>query len=126
MRRANGCDIRTVLLGSRPCTYWSRARRLAPAYDRLFGIVQVTTTDAIAAVHVGRHRLVFSTPDDFQTMHPALDLPRDFALPGIVALEIGVERREATAAYFTAHLIGFTEMPAAASPSRHNRRMVRS
>ncbi len=84
---------------------------LLSAYDRLFGIVQVTTTDAIAAVHVGRHRLVFSTPDDFQTMHPALDLARDFALPGIVALEIGVERREATAAYFTAHHIAFTEMP---------------
>lgn len=84
---------------------------LLPAYDRFFGIVQVTTTDAVAAVHVGRHRLVFSTPDDFQTMHPALDLARDFLLPGIVALEISVERREATAAYLAGHHIAFTEMP---------------
>ncbi len=84
---------------------------LLPAYDRLFGIVQVTTTDAVAAVHVGRHRLVFSTPDDFQTMHPALDLARDFPLPGIIALEIGVERREATAAYLAEQHVAFTEMP---------------
>ncbi len=84
---------------------------LLPAYDRLFGIVQVTTTDAVAAIHVGRHRLVFSTPDDFQTMHPALDLACNLRLPGIVALEIAVEQREVTAAHLAGQKIAFAEMP---------------
>ncbi len=84
---------------------------LLPAYDRLFGIAQVTTTDAVAAVHVGRHRLVFSTPDDFQTMHPGFDRDADFPLPGIIALELGIDRRERTAAHLTARQVAFTEMP---------------
>ena len=84
---------------------------LLPAYDRLFGMVQVTTTDAVAAVHVGRHRLVFSTPDDFQTMHPGCELDRDFPLPGIIALELGVQQREHTAAFMRQHQIAFFEMP---------------
>jgi hypothetical protein len=59
---------------------------LLEPYDRLFGIQQVTTTDAVACIHVGRHRIVFSTPDDFSTMHPALDLDRDFPLPRTISL----------------------------------------
>jgi hypothetical protein len=84
---------------------------LLPAYDRLFGIGQVTTTDAVAAVHVGRHRLVFSTPDDYETMHPGLELDRRFSLPAIVALEIGITRRDNTEAYLRAHEITFLELP---------------
>ncbi len=84
---------------------------LLPAYDRLFGIGQVTTTDALAAVHVGRHCLFFSTPDDFETMHPGFTLDRGFRLPGIVALELGIERREDTLTYLRGHDIDFTEMP---------------
>src|SRR5215471_14174886 len=38
---------------------------LLPAYDRLFGIQQVTTTDTVVSIRVGRHRIVFCTPDDF-------------------------------------------------------------
>lgn len=84
---------------------------LLPAYDRLFGIVQVTTTDAVAAVHIGRQRLVFSTPDDFQTMHPGVDLSSGFSPPGIVALELGVERLERTAEYLTRQPVAFDMMP---------------
>jgi catechol 2,3-dioxygenase-like lactoylglutathione lyase family enzyme len=84
---------------------------LLAAYDRLFGIVQVTTTDAVALVHVGRHRLVFSTPDDFQTMHPALDLDRNFPLPGIVALELGVDRRQTARRHLSERHVAFAEMP---------------
>jgi hypothetical protein len=84
---------------------------LLTAYDRLFGIVQVTTTDAVAAVHAGRHRLVFSTPDDFQTMHPNFELDHDFPLPGIVALELAVERRDRTAAYLAGERIAYSELP---------------
>lgn len=83
---------------------------LLPAYDRLFGIVQVTTTDAVAAVHVGHHRLVFSTPDDFHTMHPGIEIDPGFSLPGIVALELGVERLEHTADYLSGRQVGFGEM----------------
>jgi catechol 2,3-dioxygenase-like lactoylglutathione lyase family enzyme len=84
---------------------------LLPAYDRLFGIGQVTTTDAVASVLVGNQRLVFSTPDDFQTMHPGVELDPDFALPGIIALEITVARRDSTAAYLREHRIASAELP---------------
>lgn len=84
---------------------------LLPAYDRLLGIVRVTTTDAVAAVHVGRQRIVFGTPDDFHTMHPGLELDREFPLPGIAALELGVERLEQTVGHLTRARIDFVRMP---------------
>jgi hypothetical protein len=84
---------------------------LLPAYDRLLGIVRVTTTDAVASVHVGQQRIVFSTPDDFETMHPGLELDREFPLPGIAALELVVERLERTADHLTRAQIAFAEMP---------------
>jgi Glyoxalase-like domain len=84
---------------------------LLEPYDRLFGIQQVTTTNAVACIHVGRHRIVFSTPDDFSTMHPALDLDPDFPLPGIISLELAIERRGDTANYLTRWQIAFDEMP---------------
>jgi hypothetical protein len=84
---------------------------LLHAYDRLFGIQQVTTTDTVASIRVGRHRLVLSTPDDFVTMHPRIDLDPEFGLPGIVALELAVERREKTADYFDQRQIAFNELP---------------
>jgi len=84
---------------------------LLPAYDRLFGIQQVTTTDTVASIHVGRHRIVFSTPDDFATMHPGIGLDPDFALPGIVSLELSIERGGATADYLTQRQVTFGELP---------------
>jgi catechol 2,3-dioxygenase-like lactoylglutathione lyase family enzyme len=84
---------------------------LLATYDRLFGIVQVTTTDAVAAVHAGRHRLVFSTPDDFQTMHPGLELQRDFGLPGIIALELGIAGRQRAAGHLAGQRVAFDELP---------------
>lgn len=84
---------------------------LLPAYDRLFGIVQVTTTDAVAVVHIGRQRLVFSTPDDFQTMHPGIEIDPGFSPPGIVALELGVERLRHTIDDLTQRHVALDEMP---------------
>lgn len=84
---------------------------LLPAYDRLFGIQQVTTTDTVATIHVGRHHIVFSTPDDFVTMHPGIDLEPNFALPGIVSLELAVERLDTTADYFEQRQITVGELP---------------
>ena len=84
---------------------------LLPAYDRLFGIVQVTTTDAVAVVHIGRQRLVFTTPDDFQTMHPGIEIDPGFSTPAIVALELGVERLQRTIDHLTQWQVAFNEMP---------------
>jgi hypothetical protein len=84
---------------------------LLSAYDRLFGLPQVTTTDAVVAIRVGRHRIMFSTPDDFLTMHPGLDLAADFAPPGIAALELAVRTPQQTAAYLAGQGIDFTELP---------------
>ena len=88
----------------------STAALLEP-YDRLFGIQQVTTTDAVASVHVGPHRIVFSTPDDFSTMYPALDVASDFPLPGIVSVEFGVAQREDTADCLTRRQVSFEQLP---------------
>jgi len=84
---------------------------LLPAYDRLLGLHEVTTTDALASVRVGPHRLVFVTPDDFETIHPGVAIATDFPLPGIAALEIGVTNRATTADYLTQRQIPFAEMP---------------
>jgi hypothetical protein len=86
----------------------STAALLEP-YDRLFGMPQVTTTDAVVCVHVGAHRIVLSTSDDFSTMHPDLDLEPDFPLPGIVSLELAIGRREETAEYLTRRQIPFVK-----------------
>lgn len=86
---------------------------LLGAYDRLLGIVQVTTTDAVAAIHVGRQRIVFATPDDFRTMHPGLDFEHELPLPGIgiAAIELGVERLERTAEHLSQTQIDFVRLP---------------
>lgn len=96
---------------------------LLPAWDRLLGIQRVTTTDAVAAVMIGRHRILFSTPDDFLTMHPGLDVDPDFPLPGIVALELAVASRARTAAHLHQAGIRFSELPGgslAVAPSEAN------
>src|SRR3989440_9927045 len=84
---------------------------LLPAYDRLFGMHEVTTTDAVASVQAGPYRLLFSTPDDFATMHPGIDLDPDFPLPGIAALELAIAHRDATADYLAQWQIAYDEMP---------------
>jgi hypothetical protein len=85
---------------------------LLEPYDRIFGIPQVTTTDAVTCIEVGRHRIVFSTPDDFSAMHPGLELDVDFPLPGIVAFEVAVQSREQTADYLSRGGVPFDEVPA--------------
>jgi catechol 2,3-dioxygenase-like lactoylglutathione lyase family enzyme len=84
---------------------------LLPAYDRLLGLHEVTTTDALASVRVGAHRVVFLTPDDFATVHPGVHIAADFPLPGIAALELAVAHRDAAADYLAQWQIPFDEMP---------------
>ncbi|HEX6441573.1 MAG TPA: VOC family protein [Stellaceae bacterium] len=84
---------------------------LLPAYDRLFGLHEVTTTDAVASVRAGPHRILFSTPDDFMTMHPGIDIAADFPLPGIAALELAVGSRDATGDYLAQWQVAFDEAP---------------
>jgi catechol 2,3-dioxygenase-like lactoylglutathione lyase family enzyme len=84
---------------------------LLPAYDRLFGLHEVTTTDAVASVRAGPHRVLFSTPDDFMTMHPGIEIDPDFPLPGIAALELSVANRDDTVDYLAQWQIPFDEAP---------------
>jgi catechol 2,3-dioxygenase-like lactoylglutathione lyase family enzyme len=84
---------------------------LPAAYDRLFGMHQVTTTDAVVTVHAGGQRIVFSTPDDFATMHPALAGVAGFPLPAIAALELRV-----AAVADTAHFLGQRQVPCVRMP----------
>jgi catechol 2,3-dioxygenase-like lactoylglutathione lyase family enzyme len=88
-----------------------RTAPLLPAYDRLFGIQHVTTTDTVATVHVGRHRIVFSTPDDFVTMHPGIALDPDYPVPGIVALDLAIAHRDSTADCLRRRQATFDELP---------------
>lgn len=84
---------------------------LLPSYDRLFGLSQVSATDAIAAVDAGAHRITFMTPDDFLTLYPEIVLDPNFPLPGIVALELETVAREKTAEYLRRNGIAFAELP---------------
>jgi hypothetical protein len=84
---------------------------LLPAYDRLFGLHEVTTTDAVACVRVGPHRILFSTADDFETMHPGVAFDPDFPAPGIAALELAVAGIDRTARHLTQSRVAFSELP---------------
>jgi catechol 2,3-dioxygenase-like lactoylglutathione lyase family enzyme len=84
---------------------------LLPAYDRLFGLARVATTDAVAAIDSGRHRITFASPDDFLTIHPGIELDSDFPLPRIVAVEFEIVNREATAEVLDRAGIAFADLP---------------
>ena len=88
-----------------------RTTPLLPAYDRLFGIQHVTTTDTVATVHVGRHQIVFSTPDDFLTMHPGIEVQTNVQLPAIVGLDLAIADRDRTADCLRKREIPFGELP---------------
>jgi catechol 2,3-dioxygenase-like lactoylglutathione lyase family enzyme len=61
---------------------------LRPAYDKLFG-ANVNTTDDVLTIHVGTHRIIFVTPDDFSALYPEadVDLNRPLPVPAAVMLE---------------------------------------
>lgn len=84
---------------------------LLGAYDRMFGMHEVTTTDALASVRSGPHRIFLASPDDFTTMHPGIELAADFPVPGIAALELAVTSQGQTADYLTQWHIPFDELP---------------
>jgi catechol 2,3-dioxygenase-like lactoylglutathione lyase family enzyme len=84
---------------------------LLPAYDRLFGLHEVTTTDAVACVRIGPHRILFSTGDDFETMHPGVDLDPDFPAPGIAAIELITAEVARTADYLRRREVAFDRLP---------------
>ena len=84
---------------------------LLPAYDRLFGLHEVTTTDAVACVRVGGHRILFSIANDFETMHPGIDLDLDFPTPGIAALELLTTDISRTTDYLRRQRVAFDALP---------------
>ena len=62
-------------------------------------------------VRIGPHRILFSTPDDFETMHPGIDLDPDFPVPGIAALELAVTSCDRAADHFAQWQVAFDELP---------------
>jgi hypothetical protein len=44
-------------------------------------------------------------------MHPTLEINAEFPLPGIISLDLAIDRREHTANYLTQWQIAFDEMP---------------
>jgi len=84
---------------------------LLEAYDRLFGLHEVTTTDAVASIRIGPHRILFSTSDDFATMHPGVDLDPDFPAPGIAAIELATADLAHTADWLRTRQVAFNALP---------------
>ncbi|HTH97817.1 MAG TPA: VOC family protein [Stellaceae bacterium] len=46
---------------------------LVEAYEKVFGMSAVNTTDSVMTVHVGRQRLIFAGTDDLEVLHPEID-----------------------------------------------------
>jgi catechol 2,3-dioxygenase-like lactoylglutathione lyase family enzyme len=81
----------TIAVEQAPC--------LAEAYDVLVGGHNVNRTDNVLTVHAGRHRLVFSTPDDLSALQPDLveaDIPPP---PAIILMTLISADLEKTADY---------------------------
>jgi catechol 2,3-dioxygenase-like lactoylglutathione lyase family enzyme len=75
---------------------------LVPAYRRLFGDEQVTTTLRGVEVDTGRNRLVFSRPQ-----LSGVDIPP----PAIAALEFRIASRTASKAYLKSAGVAFMTLP---------------
>jgi len=73
---------------------------LRDAYERLFG-AEVVTTDAVLTVHVGNHRLVFTTPDDLSALYPEIEFRLDRPLPAMAALCLPSRDLDRTADHLT-------------------------
>jgi catechol 2,3-dioxygenase-like lactoylglutathione lyase family enzyme len=84
---------------------------LANAYSRLAGTEQVSEGAGSLAVRLGRHRLLFTTVEQFRAAHPGIAVPGDFPMPGIVALDLAVRSRKRTAAYLQKAGVVFDELP---------------
>ena len=84
---------------------------LAPCYARLVGGEQVAVSDDGIVVRLGRNRLSFTTVSRFRETHPGVAVPADFALPGIVALELAVRSRKRTGDYLKKADLVFDELP---------------
>jgi hypothetical protein len=80
---------------------------LQEPYERLFGPANVHTTDDILTVRVGRHRILFATPQDFAAMYPELDIDERAAAPFIALLTLTVKDPEATVDYLTTWQIAY-------------------
>jgi catechol 2,3-dioxygenase-like lactoylglutathione lyase family enzyme len=80
---------------------------LQEPYERLFGAANVHTTDDILTLRVGRHRILFATPEDFAAMYPELDLDERATVPFIALLTLTVKDPEATVDYLTSWQIPY-------------------
>jgi hypothetical protein len=105
LRHANGVTgIRTVhLLVDNPAP-------LLPAYRRLFGEGRIAETKDRVVADTGRNALSFTTPA-FRAANPGFNVPADFPMPGIVALEFTVEGRAEAGGYLRQARVAFDELP---------------
>ena len=75
-------------------------------YDRLFGPASSTPTDDMVTVRTGNGLLFLVTADDFDHLHPDLDIDLD-RTPGLAALTIGVADINKTAEVLKANGVRF-------------------
>jgi hypothetical protein len=74
---------------------------LRPSYETLLGAGAVTMTDEVLTAHVGPHRLVFATPDEFSALYPEVPSPAVSTLPMIGALTLLTRDLDQTADHLT-------------------------
>ena len=74
---------------------------LVEPYERLFGPTAIHTTDEILTLRVGRHRILFATPEDFAAMHPEIDIEERVAVPFIALLTLSVSDPDRTIDHLT-------------------------
>jgi catechol 2,3-dioxygenase-like lactoylglutathione lyase family enzyme len=77
------------------------APALTSAYDALCGGHNVNRTDNVLTVHVGRHTIVFATPDDLSALQPDLDEADIPPPPAIILMTLASADLEKTADYLT-------------------------
>jgi hypothetical protein len=69
------------------CVIVEATEPLVPAYEKLFG-AGVVGTDAVLTVHVGAHRIMFATSDDFAALYPEAELDLARPLPAMAAVTL--------------------------------------
>jgi catechol 2,3-dioxygenase-like lactoylglutathione lyase family enzyme len=79
---------------------------LLEPYERLFGAANVSATDALLTVRLGRHHIVFASEDDFGVMHPELEPPSASQGP-IAAITLRSRDIAVTSEYLTSWQIEY-------------------
>jgi catechol 2,3-dioxygenase-like lactoylglutathione lyase family enzyme len=85
---------------------------LIAACERIFGNARLTLTDDVLVLHIGVHRVLFTTLEDFCVLHPEANVVDTILpLPFPAAITLLTRDAAASADYLADWQIGFVETP---------------